>query len=533
MATFGIDLGTTYSCISYVDDSGKPVIVPNAEGRELTPSVVYFESPHNVVVGEQAKDAAKSDAERVVALIKRQMGNRDTEFDFDGVSYTPESVSAFIVRDLARSARRVIGTEATDAVITVPAYFGVSERHATRLAGEIAGLNVVSVVPEPVAAALHYGALSASEARTILVYDLGGGTFDTTVIKLHGGDVTVVCTDGDHHLGGADWDDRIVTYLAECFVAAHPEAGADESESFLQGLGLIAEETKIALSSRTTKRQLIQFGGARLNVDLTRETFEEITADLLNRTLEITARTLRVAEELDAGRPDTLLLVGGSTIMPAVARVLGGTLGLQPHLHDPHLAVAKGAAMFALQESIRVRLAGEKTPDSDDVKTTAEALGVKADTVRALAAKKVTIVVPRAFGVGVVARDTKPEDGKTEVRHLLEANTPLPSPKITEQFFTAVSDQTSILITIYEQAGAEVSHLVEFNNPIGEGVISRLPLLPKGSPVDITFSMNETGLLTVDASELTTGQKIRIEVQIGGLDEKRVHQAREAVARLS
>ncbi|MEU4694902.1 Hsp70 family protein [Actinoplanes sp. NPDC023714] len=516
MTTFGIDLGTTYSCISYVGDDGELVIVRNGEGQELTPSVVYFESPHNVVVGEQAKDAAKSDAERVVALIKRQMGNRDTEFDFDGVSYTPESVSAFILRDLVRSAQKATGSEVADAVITVPAYFGLSERHATRLAGEIAGLNVVSVVPEPVAAALHYGALPGSGDRTILVYDLGGGTFDTTVIRLHDGDVTVVCTDGDHHLGGADWDDRVVTYLSECFVAAHPDAGADESETFQQGLGLIAEDLKKSLSTRASKRQLVQHGGAKLNVDLSREMFEELTADLLNRTLEITARTLRVAEELGAGRPDTLLLVGGSTSMPAVARALRASLGLEPRVHDPHLAVAKGAAMFALQEAIRIRGPEDETADVPEKPAT-----------------KVTIVVPRAFGVGVVARDTEPEDGKTEVRHLLEANTPLPSSKITEQFFTAVSNQTSIHITIWEQAGAEASHLVEFNKQIGEGVIERLPVLPKGSPIDISFAMNETGVLTVEASELTTGQKILIEVQIGGLDDRRVKQAREAVARLS
>jgi len=546
MTTFGIDLGTTYSCISYVDESGLPIIIPNAEGQELTPSVVYFSSAHNVIVGAEAKDAAKTDSERVVSLIKRSMGSRDTEFEFDGVTYGPESISAFVIRDLVRSARKAIGADVSTAVITVPAYFGVSERRATELAGTIAGLEHVSVVPEPVAAALHYGALSDGEDRTILVYDLGGGTFDTTVIKLSGGDVTVVCTDGDHHLGGADWDERVVTHLSDCFVAAHPESGAAESETFLQNIGLIAEDVKKALSVRASKRQLIQFGGARLAVDVRRDTFEELTADLLDRTLAITGRTLEKAAELGAGRPDMMLLVGGSTTMPAVARALQEAFGFEPRLHDPHLAVAKGAAMFALQQSVRIRLqdagggeatgGGKRTTTADTagaVRKIADDLGVSQDTVRALSTKKVTIVVPRAFGVGVVARDTAPEDGKVEVRHLLFANTPLPSPRITEQFFTASSNQTNIWITIWEQAGAELSHLVEFNTRIGDGTITRLPPMPKGSPIDITFAMDETGLLMVDASELRTGQKIHIEVLIGGLDDKRVNQAREAVARLS
>ncbi|MEV6843101.1 Hsp70 family protein [Actinoplanes sp. NPDC051411] len=535
MATFGIDLGTTYSCISYVGDDGMPVVVRNGRGEELTPSVVYFESAHNVVVGDEAKDAAKSDAERVVALIKRHMGSRDpVELEFDGITYTPESVSAFIVRDLARSAVAATGGPVDDVVITVPAYFGISERKATADAGEIAGLNVVSVVPEPVAAALHYGALgngAAAADRTILVYDLGGGTFDTTVIRLSGDDVTVVCTDGDHQLGGADWDERIVSHLRDCFVAEHPGAGAGASEAFLQSLGLIAEDLKKALSVRMTKRQPIQFEGLRALVEMTRSTFEELTADLLDRTVEITRRTLRTAQELGCRPPDTVLLVGGSTLMPAVAQALRQHFGFEPQLHDPQLAVAKGAAMFALQETVRVRLAD--TGDDSAIRKIAGDLGVSSDLIRTASAKKVTIVVPRAFGTGIVARGTEPEEGKIEVRHLLFANTPLPSKPVTERFVTAFKDQTSITIDIWEQAGTDVSHLPEDNLRIGDGEISRLPPLPKGSPIDITFAMNETGVLKVDAIELVTGQKVHIEVQIGGLDAKRVRQAREAITRLS
>jgi molecular chaperone DnaK (HSP70) len=386
-----------------------------------------------------------------------------------------------------------------------------------------------------VAAALHYGALNEGGDRTILVYDLGGGTFDTTVIRLSGGDVTVVCTDGEHELGGADWDARIVDHLRDCFITEHPDSGAADSEEFLQGLTLIAEGVKKALSVRTTYRQPIKFEGHTVAVDVPRETFEALTADLLARTVEITSRTLETAARHGVGTPDAVLLVGGSTYMPAVARALRETFAFGPQLHDPHLAVAKGAAMFALRESIRVRMrdADQEGMSTGTLKKIAGDLGVAETTVDDWKDRKVTIVVPRAFGVGVVARGTEPEDGKTEVSHLLMPNTPLPSEPVIEQYFTAVSNQTSIWISIWEQAGAEVSHLVESNRQIGEGTISRLPPLPKGSPIDITFAMDENGLLKVSAVELVTGQTVHIEVQIGGLDDKSVRRAREDVARLS
>src|SRR4029077_5142861 len=217
MATYGIDLGTTYSCIAYVDTTGRPVVLKSAVGEDTTPSVVFFESPDNVVVGRQAKDSALLAPHLVVELIKRQMGE-DVRYTFHGQEHTPESVSALILRELARAAQAQTGDEVRDVVITVPAYFGVLEREATRKAGQIAGLNVLDVLAEPVAAALDYQALSdSSEVRHIFVYDLGGGTFDTTVIRLDGHDIQVVCTDGDHRLGGARWENKSVQIPLERF----------------------------------------------------------------------------------------------------------------------------------------------------------------------------------------------------------------------------------------------------------------------------------------------------------------------------
>src|SRR3954453_14664113 len=205
MATFGIDLGTTHSCIAYIDQADRLVVVKNADGQETTPSVVYFESPQNVVVGREARDSALLAPHLVVELIKRQMGG-NARYPFHGQEHTPESISALILRELARAAQEQTGAEVHDVIITVPAYFGLLEREATRRAGQIAKLNVLDVLAEPVAAALNYQALGEeASAGYIFVYDLGGGTFDTTVIRVDGSDIQVICTDGNNNLGGADW----------------------------------------------------------------------------------------------------------------------------------------------------------------------------------------------------------------------------------------------------------------------------------------------------------------------------------------
>ena len=240
MATYGIDLGTTYSCIAYVDGTGRPVVLKSAVGEDTTPSVVYFESPDNVVVGRQAKDSALLAPHLVVELVKRQMGE-DVHYSFHGQDHTPESISALILRELARAAQQQTGEEVRDVVITVPAYFGLLEREATRKAGQIAGLNVLDVLAEPVAAALNYQVLDQGEGqpgvRHIFIYDLGGGTFDTTVIRIDGDDIQVVCTDGNHHLGGADWDSAIIDFLLRGFTEQYPAARSGRRRAVHAGPG--------------------------------------------------------------------------------------------------------------------------------------------------------------------------------------------------------------------------------------------------------------------------------------------------------
>jgi len=311
MTTFGIDLGTTYSCISYCDESGHAKVVRNATGDETTPSVVYFEDAENIVVGRYAKDVAKLYPDSVVSLIKREMGT-NWEREFHGRVHTPESVSAVILRKLAEYASEETGETVTDVVITVPAYFGVAEREATRRAGELAGLNVLNVIQEPIAAALHYEAALAATDQTILVFDLGGGTFDTTVIKVADGDVRAVCTDGDNRLGGADWDDKLAEFLMEDFLEENPDSPASGDEEFVQEQLTAAEDIKKSLSTATSRRHAMRFGSDSCRVEVTRADLENLTSVLLDRAMDITTRIVQTARDSGIDEFDSVLLVGGS-----------------------------------------------------------------------------------------------------------------------------------------------------------------------------------------------------------------------------
>jgi len=546
MATYGIDLGTTYSCIAYVDETGRPVVLKSAVGEDTTPSVVYFESPENVVVGRQAKDSALLAPHLVVELIKRQMG-QDVHYAFHGQDHTPESISALILRELARAAREQTGEEVRDVVITVPAYFGVLEREATRKAGQIAGLNVLDVIAEPVAAALNYETLSHDGGvRHIFIYDLGGGTFDTTVIRIEGDDVHVVCTDGNHHLGGADWDAAIINFLLRGFTETHPQLDPAADEQFMQELATSAEQLKKQLSATQTRRHNVRFDGEVEPLTLTREHLEELTSELLERTMEITERTLATAREKGVEHFDDVLLVGGMTITPAIAQTLRERFGLEARLQDPHLAVAKGAAVFALMRKVKESMTGSDEDgagagqnagqDAGNAREVADQLGISEEQVRSIARKRVATVVPRAFGLKVV--DTKdpvfatdPHGARHYIVHLLTANTPLPADAGPETFRTVKDNQREVSLEVWEQAGSVASEELEHNTHIGEGVLSELPPRAAGAPFQVIFRMTETGLLKVHGYDADSGREVRFEIQIGGLDEAEVQRATSAVAR--
>ena len=537
MATYGIDLGTTNSCVATVDHTGRPVILKSAVGEDTTPSVVYFESPDNVVVGRQAKDSAVLAPPLVVEMVKRQMG-QDVHYTFHGQDHTPESVSALILRELARAAEAEAREEVRDVVITVPAYFGVAEREATRKAGQIAGLNVLDVLAEPVAAALAYQALGeAGGVRHLFVFDLGGGTFDTTVIRIDGDDIQVVCTDGNHHLGGADWDNKIINFLLSGFTSQYPDLDPSGDEAFMQDLATSAEQLKKALSATMTRKQTVRFDGSVAQLELTREHLEELTSELLERAMEITERTIATAREKGVDHFDDVLLVGGMTIMPVIAATLRERFGLEGRLQDPHLAVAKGAALYALMRKIKVSLpdGDAGAPPDSMVQEVADQLGIDPEQVDAMRRKRVATVVPRAFGIKVVDTDdplwnTDPARARRYITHLLTANTPLPADTAPETFATVYDNQRQVLLEVWEQAGSVASEEQEHNTRIGEGTLRDLPRRPAGAPFEVVFHMTETGLLKVHGWEAESGSEVRFEIQIGGLDEAGTQEAATTVA---
>jgi molecular chaperone DnaK len=543
---FGIDLGTTYSAISYVDDSGKPTVIRNrVTSQETTPSVVYFENADNVVVGATAKNVARMYPDKVVQRVKRDMG-KQREWEFDGNTYTPESISALILKDLAESAATQTHGEVKSAVITVPAYFGMLEREATTQAGRIAGLDVLGIVPEPVAAALQYDVKSSDGERLVLVYDLGGGTFDTTAIRIRPDAIDVLCTDGDQELGGVDWDDRLIKYLIDELMKAGPNQDPIDDPEFMQELAKQAEEIKQHLSLAESRPVPLRYGGVTAKVEVTRATFERITEDLLDRTIGYTDRTLeKLGQKLGVSDParqlHDVLLVGGSTKMPAVTARLQQKYGWSPIVHDPDLAVARGAARFALSRAVW-SWPGEGQPSEQQREARIESLsretGINRSDLRAMSAQKITNVLPKAFGVKLL--DPRPgwendPESASFIEHLVHADETLPTGDKSLDARTVVPNQTSVKVEVYEQAGSTESRDLSANKAVDHGlsVISGLPPLPVDSPISITMRIDDTGKLEVDAVEPSTGKQLRIEFQVSVLSEAQVLDAQRAISAIT
>lgn len=531
----GIDLGTTHSCVAYIDETGQPAVVRSAIGEETTPSAVFFESRGSAVVGRTARNEALVAPELVAQMVKRDMGT-GAEYTFHGEQHSPETVSALILRELVRCAEEQTGEPCRDAVITMPAYSGIAERAAIERAGRLAGLNVLEVLQEPVAAAMHYRSLATGAGgqgtRHILVYDLGGGTFDTTVIRLDGDQVTVICADGEARLGGADWDQAIADYLLGQLKAAHPEAHPEQDPLFMQDLFIAAEQLKRDLSAVQTRRHIMRLDGQVTQVDLTRAKVEDLTAGLLERTIRVTERAIATARARGVPEFDEVLLVGGMSRFPAVARVLRERFGFEARQHEPDLAVAKGAALFALL--LTVRPDGGRAADPPEA--VAASLGMTVPEVRRLAATQVATVLPRAFGVkGIDGRDplavTDPVNARQIVVHLLPANTPLPADTGPYPFQTVIDNQRMVGVEVWEQAGPVESEDLAENRKVGEGLLRNLPpRLPARSTVEVTFLMSETGLLTVHAIGPGSGAELRFDLQIGDLDQAGMEKARQSVA---
>lgn len=537
MTVLGIDLGTTYSCVSYINEFGLAEIIPNERDDRTTPSVVWFDEGR-IIVGAEAKEMALVHPDRVCSFVKRHIGEDDFTFDCDGKQYSPEEISSFILRKLVSEASKKLGREIKDVVITCPAYFFVKERNATKLAGELAGLNVLRIVNEPTAAAIAYG-FSPGEGereKTMMVYDLGGGTFDVTIIRTNSEEIEVLCTDGDHRLGGKDWDDRLVSLFAEKF---REETGSInsplDSPETLQDLLALAENTKKQLSSKTSTPIRFSHEGDTARFTLTREEFESQTSDLLERTIGFSRSVLEAARKKGVDRIDELLLVGGSSRMPQVTARLRTEFGLEPKLFEPDEAVAKGAAIIANQEMLRELVSEKLKPgakkselvienamESDVRKAmleTAEELGYTLETV-SRSMRTIANVSSKSFGmVAIYGAD----DTNERISNLIYRNAKLPA-EVTDTFSTNSHNQNSVHLRIMENGSerpAPISDEVRNGLPLSEGTLlweGEMPFpkaLPKNSPIDITFRLEADGLLTLIAHEAITGTRFEYSLMTG------------------
>lgn len=511
---YGIDLGTTYSCIAHVDEHGKPVVLQNSEGDSTTPSVVFFESKDNIVVGQAAKEVVSIHIDRCVSTVKRVMGDPDWQQEFYGHVYRPQDISSFILRKVVADAEKIVGEKIENVVITCPAYFGVNEKEATKQAGVLAGLNVLYVIPEPTAAALTYG-IDQTEDQVILVYDLGGGTFDITLIEIKAGEITVVCTGGDHKLGGKDWDDAIVSHFIQEFAAA-TGTSADvlhEDKEAYQELLNAAERHKKALSTRESVTEAVRFGGERVKVELTRETFDQITHESLERTLMLTDQEIEKARQKGYTKIDKLLLVGGSTYMPQVIKTVKKRYpSFEVRQFDPNQAVAKGAAIFGykcyLDEEIKIRLDNEpeKASQAEVEKARREVAleqGLTLAAVKRIHETKITNVISKSFGIVVMN-----EQDREVVTNLIEIDESVPR-TVTRQFGTHEEGQDRVDLRCMENTLSGVRELeVSACKELGMAVLPFARSLPRHSPIEITFDLGPDGLLKLYGRDLTTGGEI-------------------------
>ncbi|GHO79958.1 molecular chaperone DnaK [Ktedonobacter sp. SOSP1-85] len=524
---FGIDLGTTNSCIAYADEHGSAVVVPNYEGELTTPSVVQFEGEQRIV-GKEARQYALLYPDLVVERVKHWMGKPGKGHPYQGKTYTPEEISSYILRKLASDAQAYLNRPVRDVVITCPAYFGIAQREATIKAGELAGLTVHEVINEPTAAAMLYGLLSSPKDQVAIVYDLGGGTFDVTIIEVRNNALTVVATDGESELGGYRWDVKLVEYLDNQWML---ETGSNESPASSGEMSLellrLAEEAKKSLSVRQKTPVMINYTGSRVVIEVTRERFQALTASLLQRTIDVTKATMDAARAHGVKRFDQILLVGGSTRMPQVREQLEAEFHLPIQILEPDLAVAKGAALYGqklLVDEVVERKVGQQRGVSSLAKNGMPVLvESKREAVRQAAsemqrdiavvakAAELQVVNVASHSFGVVATDMRLR--KQVISNIVLVNEPLPVKK-TRIYRTAEEYQANVEIQVLENSSSEarVEDLMQ-GEEIAYAILRLPPRLPQYSPIEVSFELLRDGRLQITSREPKSGVSIEVEIQ--------------------
>ena len=554
---FGIDLGTTYSCISYVDEiSGEPVVVDNKEGTNVTPSVVYFDDEKSYTVGDLAKESALLDPDHTCQFVKRKMGS---EIDKVAITvgekeFSPEQVSSLILKKLVEDAEEALDTKIKDVVITCPAYFGNAERIATKNAGIMAGLNVLEIINEPTAAALCYGSLRDVDDKVILVYDLGGGTFDVTIIRVTSEEIIAIATDGNHQLGGKDWDAALVSHLRDAFYAEKEDFDGEFDAEAEQELLLKAERAKQQLTGKPSTKVVVSAAGMKVSVNLTRETFDDITSSLLKCTIDKTNDAIEAAKKKGVTKIDEIILVGGSCKMPQVKELVSATYPDIPiKMFEPNTAVAKGAAIHAnnllqgiteLQKwkDVVKSVTGEEievypeypqdilTPEQiKEIENAAEEEGLdptdipwglggtRGDTPRP--GKKGTVlrnITSKSFGIQILTEETEIINGREEriskISNLITKQDAVPT-SVTETFGTAFANMVNVELVIYETDVTDKVYEIGSWEPLGNVVLELPPNLPEGSPIEVTLGLSTDGILELRGYEPTSDRECKVTFQ--------------------
>ena len=546
----GIDLGTTFSAIAHINEFGSPEIIPNAEGERITPSVILFDDDVTIV-GETAWRSAVAEPEKITQFVKLQMGKSKDEFsmEFEGKEYSAEKLSALILKKLKQDAEAYLGTEITDAVVTVPAYFKDAERQATRNAGKIADLNVLQVMNEPTAAALAYGVRhhDADQAgQIVFVFDLGGGTFDVTVMRVSDSELEMVATNGDHSLGGKDWDERIINYMAETFEIEHGENPLDDPHT-RQDFQQRAVDAKQTLSAKQKTRIVCGHNGNSTRVELTQEKFAELTNDLLDRCGALCDVVLSEASMTWADI-DTVLLAGGSTRMPMVREMITNISGkkINPLEVNPDDVVALGAAIQGTFRQIEeVMIEGK----SDAMKKEDIPTAVKDRFLGSGGELAMKAIDGATHNLGLIPFKIVDGECKEQYIHvMIPKMTPIPCEE-TDTFVTLEDNQSSLLIEVVQ--GLEHNRLYadilqdvapdegeekqieafEKMYKLGECLLTLPPGLPKGSPVDVTYRYNldQTLEVTAKGPNETTAN---VTIQRRTLDDEEVREAARHLQRM-